>query len=117
MHFHVFRLIKNLSVNDKKCQHKKYYLQQYVHMYAFTLLVCMFRSFFKRSWSDGNILRESRSPTSTLNSNKGFPSGDFSNEPKGGSRMLSESTPDMAAPESELADSRCFVFLNYWSLY
>ncbi|KAK4428775.1 Phosphoinositide phosphatase SAC4 [Sesamum alatum] len=63
------------------------------------------RSLFRRSWSDGNILRESRSPTSTPDINKGFPSADFSND-SGGSKMLSECTPEMSTPTSELAYSR-----------
>ncbi|KAI3447255.1 hypothetical protein Pfo_003920 [Paulownia fortunei] len=48
------------------------------------------RSLFKRSWSEGHILRESRSPTSA------------SNEP-GGTKMLSESTPEISTSERELA--------------
>ncbi|KAL8488168.1 hypothetical protein ACS0TY_024452 [Phlomoides rotata] len=65
------------------------------------------RSLFKRSWSDGNILRESRSPSSTPNVNKHFPSADFSDEAKRASKMLCESTPDMPTSESELAYSSC----------
>ncbi|KAG8373872.1 hypothetical protein BUALT_Bualt11G0070500 [Buddleja alternifolia] len=64
------------------------------------------RSLFQRSWSEGYILRESRSPTSTSNINKGFPSTDFSNESKEGSKMLSESSPEISTSESELAYSR-----------
>ncbi|XP_020553629.1 phosphoinositide phosphatase SAC4-like isoform X2 [Sesamum indicum] len=63
------------------------------------------RSLFRRSWSDGNILRERRSPTSTPDINKGFPSANFSND-SGGSKMHSESTPEMSTPTSELAYSR-----------
>ncbi|PIN11591.1 putative phosphoinositide phosphatase [Handroanthus impetiginosus] len=63
------------------------------------------RSLFKRSLSDGNILHESRSPTPMPSISKGFPSDDFSRESKGGSEMLSESTPDIATPESECSRS------------
>ncbi|XP_051131113.1 phosphoinositide phosphatase SAC3-like isoform X2 [Andrographis paniculata] len=60
------------------------------------------RSLFKRSWSDGNILQESHSPTSTPNINKGFPSAGFSDESQGGHKILSESTPEMSTPDTEL---------------
>ncbi|KAK4391108.1 Phosphoinositide phosphatase SAC4 [Sesamum angolense] len=59
---------------------------------------------YRRSWSDGNILRESGMPASTPDINKGFPSANFSND-SGGSKMLSESTPEMSTPTSELAYS------------
>lgn len=65
------------------------------------------RSLFKRSWSDGNILRESQTPSSTPKVNKHFPSADFSDEPKRSSKMLCGSTPDMPTSESELAYSSC----------
>ncbi|KAL2503377.1 Phosphoinositide phosphatase SAC4 [Forsythia ovata] len=64
------------------------------------------RSIFKRSWSDGNILRESCSPMSASNINKGFQSSDFSSKSKGGSKMLSESSPEISTPESDLTYSR-----------
>ncbi|CAI9760554.1 unnamed protein product [Fraxinus pennsylvanica] len=64
------------------------------------------RSLFKRSWSDGNILHESHSPMSTSNINKGFPSSDFSSKSKGGSKMLSESSPEISTCESYLTYSR-----------
>ncbi|KAL3830075.1 hypothetical protein ACJIZ3_018877 [Penstemon smallii] len=63
------------------------------------------RSPFKRSWSDGNILRGSHSPPSTSYVNKGFPNACFSSESKGGSKMLSESTPEISTSGS-LAYSR-----------
>ncbi|KAH6817270.1 Phosphoinositide phosphatase family protein [Perilla frutescens var. frutescens] len=63
------------------------------------------RSLFKRSWSDGNILRESHSPSSTPNMNKDTSSAGFSDESKRRSKVLSESTPDMCTSESELAYS------------
>ncbi|CAA3013965.1 phosphoinositide phosphatase SAC3-like isoform X1 [Olea europaea subsp. europaea] len=64
------------------------------------------RSLYKRSLSDGNILRESRSPRSTSYINKGFPSSDLSSKSKEGSKMLSESSPEIATCESDLTDSR-----------
>ncbi|KAI3443507.1 hypothetical protein Pfo_000172 [Paulownia fortunei] len=57
------------------------------------------RSIFKRSWSDGNILCESRSPSSMPNINKGFPSADFSSESKRRSKMLSDCTSPMPTRE------------------
>ncbi|XP_022862461.1 phosphoinositide phosphatase SAC4-like [Olea europaea var. sylvestris] len=64
------------------------------------------RSLYKRSLSDGNILRESRSPRSTSYINKGFPSSDLTSKSKEGSKMLSESSPEIATCESDLTDSR-----------
>ncbi|KAK6152084.1 hypothetical protein DH2020_014719 [Rehmannia glutinosa] len=60
------------------------------------------RSLVKRSWSEGHILRESRSPTPASSFSRGFPSADFSSESKGGPKMLSESTPEITS-ERELA--------------
>ncbi|KAK6126700.1 hypothetical protein DH2020_039557 [Rehmannia glutinosa] len=59
-------------------------------------------SLVKRSWSEGHILRESRSPTPASSFSRGFPSADFSSESKGGPKMLSESTPEITS-ERELA--------------
>ncbi|KAM7459310.1 hypothetical protein LguiA_036304 [Lonicera macranthoides] len=56
-------------------------------------------SFFKRSFSDGNILRQ---PMSTPNSNKEF-SGSASQR---GSKVLSESTPEISTSEADLTFSR-----------
>ncbi|KAL2533314.1 Phosphoinositide phosphatase SAC4 [Abeliophyllum distichum] len=64
------------------------------------------RLIFKRSWSDGNILRENRLPTSTSNINKVFSSVELSDKPKGESKMLSVSTPEISASESDLTCSR-----------
>ncbi|KAL0333655.1 UNVERIFIED_CONTAM: Phosphoinositide phosphatase SAC4 [Sesamum angustifolium] len=58
-------------------------------------------SLFKRSWSDGSILRESHSVGSASDITKDFPS-----ESKGGTKMLAESTPEISASESDLAYSR-----------
>lgn len=56
------------------------------------------RSFFKRSISDGNILRESRSPGSAS-------SDDFS-KAEAGSKGHSESTPDVSACDADVRFSR-----------
>ncbi|GER36115.1 phosphoinositide phosphatase family protein [Striga asiatica] len=53
------------------------------------------RSWVKRSWSDGHILREQCSPTSSSNFNSGS------------TKMLSESAPDMSTSEAHLAYLRC----------
>lgn len=65
------------------------------------------RSFFKRSFSDGNILHASDSPMLVTNSkqeklsNKVLP-----DRSKGGSNVLSESSPDISASETDMAFSR-----------
>ncbi|XP_022851080.1 phosphoinositide phosphatase SAC4-like [Olea europaea var. sylvestris] len=64
------------------------------------------RLLFKRSWSDGNILSESHSPTSTSKSNMGFSSAGLSDKPKRECKMLSESTPVISASESDVTCSR-----------
>ncbi|KAL3622790.1 hypothetical protein CASFOL_033398 [Castilleja foliolosa] len=61
------------------------------------------RSSVKRSLSEGYILRESCSPTSDSNFSKGFPGADFSSESERGTKMHSESTPDMSTSEGELS--------------
>ncbi|KAG6431623.1 hypothetical protein SASPL_109702 [Salvia splendens] len=63
------------------------------------------RSLFKRSWSDGNILRESHSPSSTPNINKVMSSAGFPGESNRRSKIISESVPNMCTSESELAYS------------
>ncbi|XP_042507618.1 phosphoinositide phosphatase SAC2-like isoform X1 [Macadamia integrifolia] len=66
------------------------------------------RSFFKRSLSDGNILCESDTPMSTKNagqkklSNLALPES----MQGGGSKGLSESTPEISSCESDLSYSR-----------
>lgn len=67
--------------------------------YAVTVVLCVSRSFFKRSFSDGNILRQ---PMSTPNINKEF-SGSASQR---GSKVLSESTPEISTSEADLTFSR-----------
>ncbi|CAA3009313.1 phosphoinositide phosphatase SAC3-like isoform X1 [Olea europaea subsp. europaea] len=64
------------------------------------------RLLFKRSWSDGNILSESHSPTSTSKTNMGFSSAGLSDKPKRECKMLSESTPVISASESDVTCSR-----------
>ncbi|XP_042002395.1 phosphoinositide phosphatase SAC4-like isoform X3 [Salvia splendens] len=64
------------------------------------------RSLFIRSWSDGNILRESHSPSSTSNMNKDMYTSSFPGESNRRSRIPSESTPNMYTSGSELAYSR-----------
>ncbi|PIN13540.1 hypothetical protein CDL12_13837 [Handroanthus impetiginosus] len=64
------------------------------------------RSLFQRSLSEGHILRESLLLMSSSNSNRGFTSADFSSKSKGGTKMLSESTPEISTSETELAFSR-----------
>ncbi|KAL3623561.1 Phosphoinositide phosphatase sac4 [Castilleja foliolosa] len=61
------------------------------------------RSSVKRSLSEGYILRESCSPTSDSNFNKGFPGADFSSGSERGTKMHSESTPDMSTSEGDLS--------------
>ncbi|KAK6941235.1 SAC domain [Dillenia turbinata] len=68
------------------------------------------RSFFKRSFSDGNILRESSSPMSAANArqskdcNSATPS-----RLHGGNKVLSESTPEISSAESDVAFSRSML--------
>ncbi|XP_051113877.1 phosphoinositide phosphatase SAC3-like isoform X3 [Andrographis paniculata] len=63
-------------------------------------------SFFKRSWSDGQILRKNTSPSSALNINKGFPGAAFPSDARGQIKMLFESTPEISTSGSKLACSR-----------
>ncbi|KAG6414276.1 hypothetical protein SASPL_126994 [Salvia splendens] len=63
------------------------------------------QSLFIRSWSDGNILRESHSPSSTSNLKKDMSTSGFPAESNRRSRIPSESTPNMYTSESELAYS------------
>ncbi|XP_027173210.1 phosphoinositide phosphatase SAC3-like [Coffea eugenioides] len=63
------------------------------------------RSLFKRSLSDGNILRETHTPVSTSNMSKDI-SNSLPDTPEGGSNILSESTPNIPTCENELSYSR-----------
>ncbi|GLT56190.1 hypothetical protein SLA2020_292520 [Shorea laevis] len=65
------------------------------------------RSFFKRSFSDGNILRERGSPISATNDKQ----GKFSNSPlpyrsQGGTKDLSDSSSEISTCESDISYSR-----------
>ncbi|KAJ8562435.1 hypothetical protein K7X08_011726 [Anisodus acutangulus] len=64
------------------------------------------RSLFQRSFSDGNILHESQFPLSTQSIGQGLPKSNLSNQSKEGSKVLSESTPEMSNCESDLTYSR-----------
>ncbi|GFY98575.1 phosphoinositide phosphatase family protein [Actinidia rufa] len=65
------------------------------------------RSFFKRSLSDGNILRESSSPMSNTNIKQDLSSCPFSDDQsQGGSKILCESSPEISTCESEVTISR-----------
>lgn len=73
-----------------------------------------FRSTFKRSLSDGNILHESHSPMSAMNVKQ----EKISNSPlpdkwEGESNVLLESSPEISTCESDIAFSRfsCFTFV------
>lgn len=64
-------------------------------------------SLFKRSLSDGNILRERSSPMSSMNMKKDLTNSAFSNDQsQGGSKILSESSPEISACESGVTISR-----------
>ncbi|KAI8016918.1 Phosphoinositide phosphatase SAC4 [Camellia lanceoleosa] len=72
-----------------------------------TKLVDNGRSFFKRSLSDGNILRESRSPMSNTKIKQDLSnSALLDDQSGGGSKGLCESSPEISACESELTISR-----------
>lgn len=62
------------------------------------------RSFFKRSLSDGNILRESRSPMSATEVKEKLSNSVLPNQSQGGT--LSESSPDISTSESGMSYSR-----------
>ncbi|XVE70768.1 hypothetical protein DITRI_Ditri10aG0097600 [Diplodiscus trichospermus] len=65
------------------------------------------RSFFKRSFSDGNILRQSGSPMSTTNDKQGkFTNSTLLDRSQGGSNGLSESSPEISTCESDISYSR-----------
>lgn len=62
------------------------------------------RSFFKRSLSDGNILRESRSPMSATEVKEKLSNSVLPDQSQGGT--LSESSPDISTSESGMSYSR-----------
>lgn len=55
------------------------------------------RSLHKKSLSDGNIIREGNLPTSSSSNGKSLACSAMSACPAGGSKMMSESTPDVLA--------------------
>ncbi|KAF3646807.1 Phosphoinositide phosphatase SAC2 [Capsicum annuum] len=65
------------------------------------------RSLFQRSFSDGNILHESQFPLSTRSIGKGLSKSSLSSQSNEGSKVLSESTPEMSTCESDLTYSSC----------
>ncbi|KAH7852684.1 hypothetical protein Vadar_027874 [Vaccinium darrowii] len=66
------------------------------------------RAFFKRSLSDGNILRQRSSPMSSTNMKKDLSNSAFSDDQsQGGSKILSESSPEISTCESGMTISRC----------
>lgn len=69
------------------------------------------RSLFQRSFSDGNILHESQFPFSTRSIGKGLSKSNLSNQSKEGSKVLSESTPEMSTCQSDLTYSRYTKFI------
>ncbi|XVF48829.1 hypothetical protein PTKIN_Ptkin03bG0219800 [Pterospermum kingtungense] len=65
------------------------------------------RSFFKRSFSDGNILRQSASPMSaTNNKQEKFANSTLPDRSQGGNNGLSESSPEISTCESDMSYSR-----------
>lgn len=83
--------------------------------YLLTVKFFLFRSIFKRSFSDGNILRESGLPMSAMN----FKQQKFSNAVlpdlfQVENNILLESSPEISTCESDIAFSR--FLLHFWSL-
>lgn len=61
-------------------------------------------------------MRESHTPISASNMKKDFSSSDLSDTPEEGSKVLSESTPDMPTCESYLTYPRCLTsFISYFN--
>lgn len=81
--------------------------------YLLTVNFFTFRSYFKRSLSDGNILHESRSPMSATNvKQEKFASSALPNQWEGEKAVLSESSPEILPSEIDISFSRfsCFTF-------
>ncbi|OIW00202.1 hypothetical protein TanjilG_29192 [Lupinus angustifolius] len=65
------------------------------------------RSFFKRSFSDGNILQESSTPMSAPNArHDNFPNSGLPDRSEEGSKVFSESSPEISTTESDVSFSR-----------
>ncbi|XP_017983385.1 PREDICTED: phosphoinositide phosphatase SAC3 isoform X1 [Theobroma cacao] len=66
------------------------------------------RSLFKRSFSDGNILRQTGSPMSATNDKQEkFTNSTLPDRSQGGSNGLSDSSPEISTCESDISYSRC----------
>lgn len=69
--------------------------------------LCIFRGFFKRSWSDGNILRESSTPISATDvKQENFVNSGLPNQCQGENNVISESSPEISTSESDVTFSR-----------
>ncbi|KAJ6995523.1 hypothetical protein NC653_018104 [Populus alba x Populus x berolinensis] len=80
--------------------------------------IFMCRSIFKRSLSDGNILRGSGSPLSAMNvRQQKFCRSAFPDQFQEENNVLSESSPEISTCESDIAFSRydCFTFCLFWN--
>ncbi|XP_019455354.1 PREDICTED: phosphoinositide phosphatase SAC3-like isoform X1 [Lupinus angustifolius] len=65
------------------------------------------RPYFKRSFSDGNILQENSTPMSAPNANhENFPNQGLPNRSEEGSKIFSESSPEISTTESDVSLSR-----------
>ncbi|KAK7291771.1 hypothetical protein RIF29_07180 [Crotalaria pallida] len=65
------------------------------------------RSFFKRSFSDGNILHDSSTPMSAPNvKHEKSPSKGLPDRPNEGGKVYSESSPEISTTESDVSFSR-----------
>ena len=78
------------------------------------LLILNFRSLFKRSFSDGNILGQSGLPMSTTNDKQEkFTNSTLPDQSQGGSHGLSESSPEISTCESDISYSRFLAFHSH----
>jgi len=93
------------------------YLTKFVALsYPFDCQIFIFRSIFKRSLSDGNILRGSGSPLSAMNARQQkFCRSAFPDQFQEENNVLSESSPEISTCESNIAFSRydCFTYVFF----
>jgi hypothetical protein len=93
------------------------YLTKFVALsYPFDCQIFIFRSIFKRSLSDGNILRGSGSPLSAMNAREQkFCRSAFPDQFQEENNVLSESSPEISTCESNIAFSRydCFTYVFF----
>ncbi|XWS70129.1 hypothetical protein CRYUN_Cryun03dG0022700 [Craigia yunnanensis] len=76
------------------------------------------RSLFKRSFSDGNILRQSGSPMSATNDKQvKFTNSTLPDRSQGGSNCLSESSPEISTCESDMSYSRYTPLMSRRQLF